>query len=269
MRTTDGNVVLGLYRSGHPHDVLEAAADLGVAHLDTASNYLRHRSHEVLKTQAGDLLPNFTISTKVGYFPGEHSLDPARLRAGVERAAKELGREPDAVLLHNPEHSHPDAEMLAQACAVLAGAAQAGLCGRWGVSSWNPRPLVGLDTPCPDVLMVRSGLLVGVDVLEAAEAIVTRWRPSQVWGMSPFGGSANEAVWGKFDPRIFLRDALSATRVQAAFRSAYGLPRVDAVAVGTDNVEHLRELVGALAYEVDDQVVQEYRQLLRARRQPV
>ncbi|MFF3125915.1 aldo/keto reductase [Streptomyces sp. NPDC057908] len=269
MRTTDGNVILGLYRSGHTRHILEAAANLGVARLDTASNYFHHRSHEVLKTQAGDLLPKFSVSTKVGYFPGEHSLAPARLRAGVEQAAKDLGREPDTVLLHNPEHSHPDAEMLAQACAVLAGAAQAGLCGGWGVSSWDPRPLVDFGAPRPDVLMVRSGLLVGVDVLEAAEAIVTRWRPSEVWGMSPFGGSTTEAVWGKFDPRIFLRDALSATRVQAAFRSAYGLPRVDAVAVGTDNVDHLQELIDALAYEVDDQVVQEYRQLLQARRQPV
>lgn len=110
---------------------------------------------------------------------------------------------------------------------------------------------------------------MGVDVLEAAEALVTRWRPSRVWGMSPFGGSTTQAVWGKFDPRIFLRNSLSATRVQAAFRSAFGLPRVDAVAVGTDNVDHLRELVGALAYEVDDQVIREYRQLLQTRRQPV
>ncbi|MGW6393073.1 aldo/keto reductase [Streptomyces sp. NPDC055103] len=268
MRTTDRDVVLGLYRSGHARDVLEAASDLGVARLDTASNYLHHRSHEALRTVVGDLLPKFSVSTKVGYFPAGHSLAPARLRAAVEQAAKELGREPDAVLLHNPEHSHPDAEALAQACAVLADAAMTGLCGGWGVSSWDPRPLVDLDAPRPDVLMVRSGLLVGVDVLEAAEALVARWRPSQVWGMSPFGGSTTEAVWGKFDPRIFLRDSPLATRVQAAFRSAYGLPRVDALAVGTDNVDHLRELVGALAYEVDDQVVREYRQLLQARRQP-
>ncbi|MEW1632645.1 hypothetical protein AB0469_01045 [Streptomyces sp. NPDC093801] len=86
--------------------------------------------------------------------------------------------------------------------------------------------------------------------------------------MSPFGGSAADVVWGKFDPRIFLRNSPSATRVQAAFRSAYGLPSVDAVAVGTDNADHLRELAGALAYEVDDQVVREYRQLLQARLQP-
>lgn len=218
---------------------------------------------------AGDLLPQFSVSTKVGYFPGEHSLAPAQLRTGVEQTAKDLGREPDTVLLHNPEHSRPDAETLARACAVLADAARAGLCRGWGISSWDPRPLVDLDVPRPDVLMVRSGLLVGVDVLEAAEDLVTLWRPSQVWGMSPFGGNTTEAVWEKFDPRIFLRDSPSATRVQAAFRSAYGLPPVDAVAVGTNNVDHLRELVGALAYEVNVQVVSEYKQLLQDRRQPV
>ncbi|MET8948236.1 hypothetical protein ABZX30_33070 [Streptomyces sp. NPDC004542] len=87
--------------------------------------------------------------------------------------------------------------------------------------------------------------------------------------MSPFGGSTTEAVWERFDPRIFLRHSPSATRVQAAFRSAYGLPRVDAVTVGTDNVDHLRELIGALAYQIDDHVVREYRRLLQARRQPV
>lgn len=48
------------------------------------------------------------------------------------------------------------------------------------------------------------------------------------------------------------------------------MPRATrAVAVGTDNAEHLRELIGALAYQVDEQVIQAYRQLLRARRQPV
>ncbi|MEU9779249.1 hypothetical protein [Streptomyces sp. NPDC047968] len=85
--------------------------------------------------------------------------------------------------------------------------------------------------------------------------------------MSPFGGSTSEPAWQKFDPRIFLRDAQSATPVQALYRSAFRLPPVDAVAVGTDNATHLRELVDALTYEVDDQVVQEYRRLLQASRQ--
>ncbi|MFE3070817.1 aldo/keto reductase [Streptomyces sp. NPDC059247] len=269
MRTTDRNVILGLYRSGHARDVLEAAFDLGITRLDTASNYLSHRSHEVLKRGAGDLLPKFSVSTKVGYFPEGHSLDSDRLRAGAERVAKDLGREPDAVLLHNPEQGCPAAETLAQACTVLAEAARAGLCGGWGVSSWDPRPLVGLGVPRPDILMIRSGLLVSIDVLEATEVLVESWRPSQVWGMSPFGGSVAESVWGRFDPRLFLKPSRSPTKVQAAFRSAYRLPAVDAVAVGTNDVGHLRELIDAMAYDVDDQVIREYRRLLRARRQPV
>nr|WP_258049734.1 aldo/keto reductase [Streptomyces finlayi] len=234
-------------------------------HLDTASNYLRHRSHEVLKATAGDLLPKFSVSTKIGFFPEGHSLDPTRLRSAVEQAIKGLGREPDVVFLHNPEHSVPDAETLAQACSALADTVRAGLCRSWGISTWDPRPLVDLDVPCPDVLMVRAGLLVGIDILEAAESLVTRWRPSQVWGMSPFSGNATQEVWERFDPGVFLRDSASVTKVQAAFRSAYNLPRVDAVAVGTDNVDHLRELTEALTFEVDDQIVQEYRQLLKDR----
>ncbi|MFF0205874.1 hypothetical protein [Streptomyces sp. NPDC005017] len=113
--------------------------------------------------------------------------------------------------------------------------------------------------------MVRARLLVGADVLEAAEALALWWRPSQVWGMSPFGASTADAVWDRFDPRIFLLNSPSPTRIQAVFRSSYGLPRVDAVAVGTDDVGHRRELTEAMAYEIDDNVVREYRQLLRAR----
>ncbi|MEV0641640.1 aldo/keto reductase [Streptomyces sp. NPDC050619] len=268
MRTADGSIVLGLHRSSHARDLLEAAADLGITHLDTASNYLRHRSHEVLKTTAGDLLPKFSVSTKVGYFPDGHSLDPARLRSAVEQTLKDLGREPDLVFLHNPEHSASGAETLAKACAALADAARVGLCRSWGVSTWDPRPLMDFDVPRPDVLMVRAGLLVGGDVLEATEVLATQWRPSQLWGMSPFGGSTTQDVWKRFDPGVFLRRPATPTVTQAAFRSSYDLPQVDAVAVGTDNVDHLRELTEALAYEVDDKMVQEYRQLLKARQLP-
>ncbi|MFG3293353.1 aldo/keto reductase [Streptomyces sp. NPDC048179] len=265
MRTTDGSLVLGLHRSGHARDLLESAADLGITRLDTASNYLSHRSHEVLKTTAGDLLPRFSVSTKVGFFPEGHSLDPVRLHVAVEQAFKELGREPDLVFIHNPEHSAASAETLADACSALADAARVGLCRSWGVSTWDPRSLTDFDVPRPDVLMVRAGLLVGIDVLEAAEALAARWRPSQLWGMSPFGGSTAQNVWQRFDPRVFLRGSPPASGSQAAFRSSYALPRVAAVAVGTDNVDHLRELTEALAYEVDDNVVWEYRQLLKAR----
>ncbi|MFB7473728.1 aldo/keto reductase [Kitasatospora sp. NPDC056184] len=262
MRTADRRVVLGLHRSRHRRDILTEALGLGVTTIDTASNYLHHRSHRTLSEVAGALLPKFSISTKVGYFSDGHSLSPARLREAVETVVADLGREPDTVLLHNPEHSGPDAQALMKACAVLADAVKQGWCGSWGISTWDPRPLIGLDALRPDVLMVRSGLLVSSSVLDAAEALVTAWRPTRVHGMSPFGGSATDPVWQKIDPRVFLRSS-DATPVQAAFRVAFALPEVEAVAVGTDDAEHLRELCGGLEHEIDTHALQAYRQLLR------
>ncbi|MGW4439139.1 aldo/keto reductase [Streptomyces sp. NPDC004596] len=278
MRGAVSRVVLGLHRSRHERRLLTGALDLGVTALDTSTNYLDFRSHQKLARTARDLLPKFMLSTKVGYFPGpdgtEHSLDPVRLHAAVEQAAKDLGREPDLVFLHNPEHSLPETapryhDLLAQACATLDAAAAKGLCAAWGVASWDPTSLLNLidtTTPRPAALMVRAGLLVGARTLDAADALTKAWCPGGVvWGMSPFGGSTSAPVWARIDPRVFLQEGSLLSRVQAAFRAAYHLPEVDSVAVGTDEPAHLGELVGALVDEVDERTVQEYRSLLRDR----
>lgn len=248
-----------------------------MTYLDTAFNYRHFTSHKTLATTAGDLLPKFTLSTKVGYFPGgQHSLDPVRLRQALEETNRNLGSVPDLVFLHNPEHTLRDApnarDMLAGACATLEDATTAGLCGSWGIASWKPGPLVGLvdDTaPKPSVLMVRAGLMVGITTLEAADELATRWGldGEAVWGMSPFGGSLNEPVWDRVDARLFLKENPEGlSRVQAAFRVAYGLPRVRRVAVSTDSPVHLRELVNGLDAEVDAQAIQQYRDLLHDRK---
>ncbi|CAL9306421.1 hypothetical protein SUDANB135_04067 [Streptomyces sp. SudanB135_2055] len=199
----------------------------------------------------------------------------------MEQAAGELGREPDLVFLHNPEHSLRDdvlcgRDALTQACAALDNAAAKGVCAAWGVTSWDPSSLLDVidpTAPRPSVLMVRVGLLVGWGALDAADAVIEAWNmdAGAVWGMSPFGGSARAPVWARVDPRVFLRDTGHLTRVQAAFRAAYHLPRVRAVAVGTNDPAHLGELVDSLADEVEEGAVQEYRRLLRAhsRGQPV
>ncbi|MEU4200837.1 aldo/keto reductase [Streptomyces sp. NPDC026294] len=279
MRDADPRVVLGLHRARHERRLLTGALDLGITALDTSFNYLGFRSHEVLACVAADLLPQFTLSTKVGYFPGadraEHSLAPARLHVAVEQAVKDLGREPDLVFLHNPEHtltgaaSH-DRYALAQACAALSVAAAKGLCGAWGVASWDPAPLVDLvdaALPQPSVLMVRAGLLVGARTLDAADAVAAAWGlgGDRVWGMSPFGGSTRAPVWDRINPGVFLRGGNRLTRAQAAFRAAYDLPKVSTIAVGTNDPAHLGELIGALASQVDEQAVREYRDLIRPR----
>jgi aryl-alcohol dehydrogenase-like predicted oxidoreductase len=222
-------------------------------------------------------LPRFTVSTKVGYFPRpggtEHSLDPVRLREAVEQAAGDLGREPDLVFLHNPEHSLREAdahsqEILVEACTALEETVAMGLCAAWGIASWDPSPLLDLinaSGPRPAVVMIRAGLLVGARTLDAAEDLTRAWGPGEVeaWGMSPFGGSTNDSVWSRIDPRLFLRDGSQLPWMQAAFRAAYHLPRVNAVAVGTDEPAHLGELIGALAGEVEERAIEEYRRLLR------
>ncbi|MFG2134151.1 aldo/keto reductase [Streptomyces sp. NPDC048751] len=290
MRGAHPRVVLGLHRSRHERRLLTAALDLGVTAIDTSTNYISFRSHEILARTVGDLLPKFTLSTKVGYFPrrdrAEHSLDPVRLCGAVEQAARELRREPDVVFLHNPEHSLQEAssetvphnmDVLAQACAALDDATARGLCGAWGIASWDPSPLqtlIGTTMPRPSVLMVRAGLLVGSRTLDAADSLTAAWGMSDgmVWGMSPFGGSTGTPVWDRIDPRVFLvGDSAGLSRLQAAFRAAYHLPRIDVLAVGTDDPAHLGELIGALAGEVDERAIHEYRNLLRdrSRGQPV
>lgn len=172
-----------------------------------------------------------------GYFSAGgasvHSLDPDRLRAALEGAVRDLRREPDLVLLHNPEHSLAEASerlapnLLSNACSVLVDATARGLCGSWGISSWDPRSLIELGNrqfPRPDVLMLRAGLLVGAEILHAVEELASRFAPPDVWGMSPFAGSTSDPVWARFDPRLFLRAPARVNRAQAAFRVAFHLP---------------------------------------------
>ncbi|MFE2163595.1 aldo/keto reductase [Streptomyces sp. NPDC059447] len=280
MHGADPRLVLGLHRSRHHRDILTAALDLGVTALDTAAPYLGFRSHAVLAEAAADLLPKFTLSTKVGFFPNaggtEHSLDPVRLRLGIERAARELGREPDTVLLHNPERSLAGISpadghaLLGSACSALVDAAREGLCRAWGVASWDPRPFGVIrvdDLPSPDVLMVRAGFLVGIDLLDVTAVLREVWKVGETWGMSPFGGRHGK-VWEEFDPRPFLRPHHGdLSRAQAAFRTSFHLPSAAAVAVGTDDPAHLAELAQALTAQVDTAAVSQYLRALQAHRQ--
>lgn len=88
------------------------------------------------------------------------------------------------VFLHNPERTLADLptdegrDRLSGACAYLAEAVASNLCAAWGISSWNPDPLVDVlaaSTPdhLPTVLLVRAGLTVpdsvAVGVLVIAE----------------------------------------------------------------------------------------------------
>lgn len=282
MREPHPRIVLGLHRSRYQRRTLAAALDLGVRAIDTAFNYHGFSAHQAL-AEFRDLLPQFRVSTRVGYFPGPssvgHSLDPSRLRYALEQTNRDLRQTPDLVFIHNPERTlsqltHDQArDCLTLACTVLVNAVKEGLCTSWGIASWRPEPLLSLidgATPRPEMLMVRSGLLVGTETLDAAECLAGQWNlpSSAVRGMSPFGGSPTDPVWDRFNTRVFLRPdtAIEWSPIQAAFRAAYYLPRVSAVAVGSDDPAHLRELVDALRSQVDEGAIVRYRSLLRGQR---
>ncbi|MGH8897681.1 MAG: aldo/keto reductase [Egibacteraceae bacterium] len=284
MCRADLRIVLGLYRSRHERELLETALELGVRAIDTSYNYLGFASHRTLARVAGDLLPEFTISTKVGFFPngegGEHSLEPARLRQAIEDTAEQLSGPPAVVLLHNPERtlsglSEPEGQYrLFGALETLQKASQLKLCDGWGISTWDPRPLLMVLTagahavPLPDVVMTRAGLLVSVGVLDAAEELAVRLGVAEEarWGMSPFGGHADAQVWRMVDCRTFLAASQECSNLQAAFRLAYELPRVGRVAVSTNSRGHLRQLAEATRLQVDEDMLARYRELLRSRR---
>ncbi|HTJ72664.1 MAG TPA: aldo/keto reductase [Actinospica sp.] len=263
MRAAQRRVILGLYRARPTRQLLQAALDLGLTALDTAYNYQHFDGHRALAAAAGELLDRFEISTKVGFFPDGHSLEPARLHAAVEQTVSELGRAPNTVLLHNPECS-PQA--FQRACETLTGMRDAGFCQAWGLSSWNPMPLLAVASRTePDVLMVRAGLTVPARDLDAAVQLAARLQPKQLWGMAPFGGNATDSVWSTVDTSQFLEPGQDATRLQAAFAAAFTIPKVTAVAVGTQHPCHLEQLRHAAQLRTDPNTIARYTALITRR----
>ncbi|MFF8976639.1 aldo/keto reductase [Streptomyces cellulosae] len=147
----------GTYRC---HDVsrsLAAAVDAGVTWVDTAPNYAFGTAETSLRPIL-DTFPEVRVSTKVGYLP--HSDWRAVRAAGVlpndldrghcltrpciawqlARSRARLGRVPDLVFVHNPEHGRTDradlTRTLTEAFEELEGAADAGEVGGYGVATW-------------------------------------------------------------------------------------------------------------------------------------
>jgi aryl-alcohol dehydrogenase-like predicted oxidoreductase len=237
-----------------------------VSELDTAFSYSDFASHALLAGIGSDITAHLKITTKVGFFTEGHDLAPRRLSEAAYRIADDLARVPDTLLLHNPERSAP---LFTRACEELIRLRDAGLCGAWGVSSWDPTALLGQSvSQPPDVLMVRCGLVVSARVLSAAEQLISQLRPREVRGMSPFGGTTADRIWRKVDPATFLDPAsrhTAPTRVQSALAVAFAVPRASAVAVGTSDAVHLGQLCDAAKLRADPDTVGRYRALLAER----
>lgn len=213
---------------------------------------------------AGDLLPFFEISTKVGFYPDGHRMEPERIKDTVQTIPEELGRVPDTVLLHNPERSDHGFE---EACQALSELRDAGYCRAWGFSTWNSRKLAGhaWEIPRPDVVMVRAGLTVPTSELDGAERLTRQVDARALWGMAPFGGDAGNSLWARVDTTLFLSPGQRASGIQATVAVALAVPPVTRLAVGTASPAHLEEIVRAESLTVSAGTVDRYRTLLRSR----
>lgn len=279
MRRVDRRVALGFHRTRPSRGLLEHALTLGIRDVDTAFNYQAFQGHRALAHAAGELIHEFTISTKVGFFRGgnggRHSLRQWGLREAIEKSVCELSVPPAVVFLHNPEeslrplHRGQAFDYLADACAELERATQLGLCDAWGIASWEPGPVLdvlqsGNGYPVPSTLMLRAGLTLNAEQLNAAERLAWEFgvKPDRRWGMSPFAGSTSNRAWTSTDFAAFLEPDQDHTSVQAAFRLAFELPQCTRLAVGTSNEQHLDELCAAMRLEVNAEAVDEYRELI-------
>lgn len=274
MRRSHRRLALGFFRAAPRRDLLERALSNGITEVDVSASYHRGHAHRLLATAAGELLDQFTISTKVS-----PRSDLAALKEQTWRAADELGTGPAAVLVHKPERTLSILDNSAalrwwsSVAETMTECVAAGACRSWGIACWDPRPAVPViaDTeslPRPDVAMVRVGLLVPASVLTAAEDLLTRLRlaPVNRWGMSPFAG--DPGLLTETGIHQFLGPAADAgsSTTAVALASAWHLPRVARLAVGTASTDHLAELVAAGQIPVDADRIKRYRRWITARR---
>jgi aryl-alcohol dehydrogenase-like predicted oxidoreductase len=237
-----------------------------VTEVDTAFCYTDFAAHHLLAAAGPEITTRLSITTKVGFFREGHDLAPPRLAAAAHQIADVLGRPPDTLLLHNPERSAP---RFTRACEELIRLRDAGLCRSWGISTWNPAALLGREVPGPpDVVVVRCGLAVPARFLAASEQLIMGLQPREVRGMSPFAGNTSDPIWNKVEPARFLTPASRAkepNRVQSAYAVAFAVPQVSAIAVGTQDAEHLGQLCDATELHADPDTVARYRVLLAER----
>nr|WP_123563446.1 aldo/keto reductase [Kitasatospora cineracea] len=169
---------LGTYRC---HDVAEAAvraASRGADWVDTAPNYGGGRAEAALALVLA-AYPDLRVSTKAGFVPPGagrtgvragalsagaaergHCLAPDYIAWQVARSRRVLGRIPDVVFLHNPEHDCQEDEIagrLHSAFLALEEACNQRVINSYGVSTWRGFSSGLFDVPALLELATKAG----------------------------------------------------------------------------------------------------------------
>ncbi|SDC90994.1 aldo/keto reductase [Streptomyces prasinopilosus] len=275
----------GTYRCRDVARSVAAATDAGVTWIDTAPNYASGTA-EVSLRPVLEARPQIRVSTKVGFVPDSDR--PAARDAGVlpherdrghcltrpyiawqlARSRVRLGRAPDLVFVHNPEHDRADraelARTLTEAFEELERSAGAGDIGGYGVATWSGLSSGMFTVSDLTVFAETVGgphhhfraaqfpvslvhLAVVADALDGRGALVeAREAGLDVFASAPLGGG--ELLHAMTDELRCVIDP-AASPAQAALLVALSAPGVSRVLLSASTPAHWADAVGAAARE--------------------
>lgn len=275
----------GTYRC---HDVsrsVAAAVDTGVTWIDTAPNYASGLAEAELRPVL-DACPQVRVSTKVGFVPDSdrraardagmlssdcdqgHCLARPFIAWQLARSRARLGRVPDLVFVHNPEHGRTVrtdlSRTLTEVFEQLENAADNGKIGGYGVATWSGLSSGMLTVPELTELAEAVGgphhrfravqfpvslihLTVVADALDGRGALVeARDAGLDVFASAPLGGG--ELLGAMTEELVGVIDS-AATPAQAALLVALSAPGVSHVLLSASTPAHWVDAHGAAARE--------------------
>jgi aryl-alcohol dehydrogenase-like predicted oxidoreductase len=273
---------LGTYRCPDVHRAAAMAARCGADWLDTAPNYAAGQAETALALVLARH-SRVRVSTKAGFISEAdrpavvaagvltaaeategHSLKPDYLRWQIARSRRQLGRMPDLVFLHNPEHHCPPEQVNKQlytAFTVLEEACADGQLHAYGVATWSGFSSALFDIPTLLGAAFRAGgaahrlravqlPLSIVRLAPIAHALEGRGvlADARAAGLAVFasaplhGGQVPEL----FTPELIDLIAPGSTPAQAALTVVGSAPGVRRVLISTGNQEHWQQAVTAL-----------------------
>ncbi|MCX5036972.1 aldo/keto reductase [Streptomyces coelicoflavus] len=275
----------GTYRCRDVSKSVAAAVRAGVTWIDTAPNYGSGSAEAALR-QVLNACPEVQVSTKVGFVPDSDrraARDVGALRHGLERghclarpyiswqlarSRARLGRVPDLVFVHNPEHGRTDRAAVSRTLAgtfeELESAADAGKIGGYGVATWAGLSSGMFTVPGLMKLATTAGgphhhfravqfpvslihLAVVADALDGHGALAQAQEAGlDVFASAPLGGG--ELLGAMTEELVRLIDS-EASQAQAALLVALSAPGVSRVLLSASTTAHWADARGAAARE--------------------
>ncbi|MGV9942780.1 aldo/keto reductase [Streptomyces sp. NPDC003401] len=271
----------GTYRCRDVPQSVVAAVDAGMAWVDTAPNYANGKAETSLQPIL-DAHAHVRVSTKVGFVPASdrqaaqdagmlpgdrdrgHCLARPYIAWQLARSRARLGRLPDLVFVHNPEHGRTDradlTRALTEAFEELEGSADAGEIGGYGVATWT-----GLSSgvfTVPELMEIAETvggprhhfravqfpvslirLTVVADALDGRGALAeAREAGLDVFASAPLGGG--ELLGAMTEELVCVIDS-EASPAQAALLVAMSVPGVSRVLVSASTPAHWADCRGA------------------------